>query len=162
MPLTDDEIRADTMRVMLAYQRLIAEKRWAEWIKLWAEDGVCEFPYAPRGRKNAYVGKAEILTYMSGTTGKVAVDGVDNMRVHPAQDPHVAIVELTIHGHVPATGTAYGQTYVLFFEVRDGKLQRYREYWNPLVSIDAQGGDREAWACGFGAPAEASAKEAVA
>jgi hypothetical protein len=53
MPLTDDEIRADTMRVMLAYQRLIAEKRWAEWIKLWAEDGVCEFPYAPRGRKNA-------------------------------------------------------------------------------------------------------------
>jgi ketosteroid isomerase-like protein len=145
---------------MMAYQSLITEKRWDEWAELWAENGVCEFPYAPRGRKNAYVGRAEILAYMSGTTGKVTIDGTDDLRVHPALDPHVAIVEVTIRGHVPATGAAYGQTYVSIFEVKDSKLQHYREYWNPLVSIDAQGGDREAWTRGFGAPTGASASEA--
>lgn len=156
MSVSDDEIRADTLRIMTAYQNLIAEKRWDQWSELWAENAVCEFPYAPLGRKNAYVGKAEILAYMSGTTAKVAVDGVDSMRVHPALDPHVVIVEVTIRGHVPITGVAYHQTYVSIFEVKNSKLQRYREYWNPLVSIDAQGGDREAWAHGFGAPSKAS------
>jgi len=29
---------------------------------------------------------------------------------------------------------------VCVFEVRDDKLVAYREYWNPLVSIEAHGG----------------------
>lgn len=67
------------------------------------------------------------------------------------QDPHIAVAELTIKGHAPVTGAPYNQTFVLFFEIKDGKLFRYREYWNPIVTIDALGG-RETWTHGFGLP----------
>ena len=40
----DDEVRNQTMSLMLAYQRLLTEHRMDEWIELWADDGICEFP----------------------------------------------------------------------------------------------------------------------
>lgn len=72
------------------------------------------------------------------------------MRLFPMLDPAVAVVEVTIRGHNPGTGAPYNQSYVLFFETAGGKLRRYREYWNPLISIDAMGGDRGAWVSHFG------------
>ncbi|HEY3889555.1 MAG TPA: nuclear transport factor 2 family protein [Caulobacteraceae bacterium] len=152
MPPADDDPRAATLQLVRAYQNLLGQKRWDEWIELWAEDGVLDFPFAPAGRQRTYRGKAEILAYMSATPGRVAVDAVDQVRLFPMQDPEIAVVELTIKGHVPTSGAPYDQAYVLFFETKGGKLWRYREYWNPLVSIDAMGG-REAWAAGFGSPA---------
>jgi len=156
---TDDERRAQTFAVASAYQTLLGQQRWDEWIELWAEDGELDFPFAPKGRQRTYRGKAEILAYMSATPGRVAVDGVDKIRFFPMQDPAIAVAELSVKGHIPATGAPYNQSYVLFFETRDGRLWRYREYWNPLISIDAMGGDRDEWAAGFGSPAPDGACE---
>jgi ketosteroid isomerase-like protein len=108
------------------------------------------FPFAPLGRKSVYRGRAEILAYMS-SVGRVAADALDTVRLFPMQDLHIAVAELTIKGHAPATGAPYNQTLVLCFETKVGKLWRYREYWNPLVTIDALGG-RETWTDGFGSP----------
>ena len=127
---------------------------WKEWIELWAEDGELEFPFAPGGRQRTYRGKAEILAYMSAASGRVAVDSLAHVRLHPMLDPKAAVVELAIEGHVPESGATYNQVYVLFFETRAGKLWRYREYWNPLISIDAMGG-RETWTERFGSPTAA-------
>lgn len=150
--MADDAVRDETLRLMGAYQTLIAQKKWDAWIDLWAEDGVLEFPYAPKGRKARYAGKAEIKAYMSGTAGKVAIDEIADLRVIPAQDPRIAVVEVSVKGRAPNTGARYDQSYVTIFETQDGKLKRYREYWNPLISIDAQGGDRIAWESSFGSP----------
>jgi len=152
MASPDDE-RAATLALVAAYQTLLGQKNWSDWIELWAEDGELDFPFAPVGRKRNYRGKAEILNYMSATPGRVVIDAVDTVKLHPMHDPSAAVVELTVRGHVPTTGAAYNQSYVLFFETRGGKLWRYREYWNPLISIDAMGG-REAWTQGFGSPAK--------
>lgn len=151
--VTQDEQRAQTLKVASAYQTLLGQQRWAEWIELWAEDGELDFPFAPKGRQRTYRGKAEILAYMSATPGRVAIDAIEAMRLFPMQDPAIVAAELTVKGHIPATGAPYNQSYVLFFEVKDGKLWRYREYWNPLVAIDAMGGDRTEWTAGFGLPA---------
>jgi hypothetical protein len=148
---TDEAIRGRTLQIVTAYQRLLGERRWDEWIELWAEDAELDFPFAPAGRQRTYRGKADIHNYMSATPGKVAVDSIDHVRLFPMQDPGIAVVELRINGHIPVSGVPYNQSYVAFFETRDGKLWRYREYWNPLVSIDAIG-DRESWVAGFGSP----------
>jgi len=148
---SEDLLRTRTLDLVRAYQTLVVSGPWDDWIELWAEDGELDFPYAPAGRQRVYRGKDEILTYMKGTGGSVAVDTLENLRVFPMQDPEIAMVEVSIKGHNPATGAPYNQSYVLIFELNDGKLQRYREYWNPLVSIDAAGG-RDAWASGFGFP----------
>jgi hypothetical protein len=65
--------------------------------------------------------------------------------------PRIVVMELAIKGHAPATGAPYNQTFVLFLGTEDCKIWRYRECWNPLVTIDALGG-RDTWTDGFGAP----------
>ena len=32
------------------------------------------------------------------------------------------------------------QRYVTFFQLKDGKIQHYREYWSPLITMEAMGG----------------------
>jgi len=138
------------------YQTLIAQQRFDEWIELWADDGVLEFPYAPAGRRRAYQGKADILAYMKHATGRVAADSVEQMRISPMLDPGMAVVELSFKGRALANDAPYNQSLVIFFEVQDGKLRRHREYWNPLATMDALGG-RDAWTAGFGFPEESEA-----
>ena len=150
--MTDDEIRAQTIQLATAYQILIGQGKWDEWIELWADDGVLEFPFAPPGRQSIYRGKDEILAYMKAASGKMKIDGITAMRVQPALDPHAVTVELTVTGAMLKTGKPYNQRFVFFFEVKDGKLAAYREYWNPLITIDANNGDREAWTAAFGKP----------
>src|ERR1700728_2494512 len=151
MSSNDDERRAATLKLMRDYQTLIGQRRFDEWIELWADDGVLEFPYAPAGRRRAYLGKADILAYMKHATGRIAADSVEQMRISLMLDPGMAVVELSIKGRALANDAPYNQSFVIFFEVQDGKLRRHREYWNPLTTIDAMGG-RDKWTEGFGFP----------
>jgi len=151
MSSNDDERRAATLKVMSDYQTLLGQRRYDEWVELWADDGVLEFPYAPAGRRRAYQGKADILAYMKRATGRVAMDSVEKMRIFPMLEPDIAVVELSFKGRVLENDAPYNQSLVIFFEVQDGKLQHYREYWNPLITIDAIG-DRDKWTEGFGFP----------
>ena len=153
MSVAEEAEREATLKIVEAFMPLIAEKRWDEWIELWDDEGILDFPYAPAGRRGTYAGKAEILAYISALPGKIKIDAFKYFRVFPMLDPKVAVLEFAIDAHVPASGETYNQIGVIFFETRAGKLWRYREYWNPLVSMDAFGG-RDAWVAGFGTPVD--------
>lgn len=136
--MTDDEsIRLETLTLMQQYQRLLTEARFGEWIELRADDGVCEFPFASPGRPRLLQGKEQILAYMTAYPSRIFIEGVDKLRVHPALDPNVVVVEMTIKGRAVETDKPYNQQDVIVAETRDGKLTHYREYWNPLVSAEA-------------------------
>jgi ketosteroid isomerase-like protein len=137
-------VREQTLQLAHSYQSLLSQQRFDEWIELWAEDGTCEFPFAHESRRRIYQGKREILAYMAATPGRIAIDALAEMRVHPMLDPEVATVEFAISGRVLTTGRPYNQRYVAFLEAKNGKIWRYREYWNPVVSMEAYGG-LDAW-----------------
>jgi len=133
--------RRTAVQVASDYQALLAAGRWAEWIELWADDAVCEFPYAAEGRPRRLEGRAEILEYMRAAGGRFTIDAVDHLVLHEGRDDTRLVVEMAIRGHVLASGAPYDQQYVSVFAVADGRLQHYREYWNPLVG-QAAFGDR--------------------
>ncbi len=147
--------RAVVQGLVQRYLYLFAQQNWDDWIDLWADDGVLEFPFAPAGRRSRYVGKSEILTYMQAVAtrmaGRIQSEGLDYFRLHPMLEPSTACLEMAVKGRVLETGAPYAQKYVSIVEARDGKVSLYREYWNPLVSMDANGG-REAWTAAFGSP----------
>ena len=57
-------IRQHTLSVVQSYLALLSQGRWDEWGELWSEDSVLEFPYAPEGDVNRYVGRNDIVAYM--------------------------------------------------------------------------------------------------
>jgi ketosteroid isomerase-like protein len=150
MSSSEDDVRAATLALVGAYQALLVEKRWDDWIELWAEDGELSFPFAPLGRQSTYRGRPEIVGYMR-EVGRVVVDSLDTFQLHAMQDPRAAVIEFAVRGHAPETGLPFNQTYVIFVQTKDDKIWRYREYWNPLVAIDALGA-RQTWTDGFGSP----------
>ena len=135
------------------YLYLYSQQSWGEWIDLWADDGVLEFPFAPPGRRSRYVGTAEILDYMKAVAvrmeGRIKSEGLDYFQVRPMQDSSVICLEMGVKGRILATDAPYLQKYISIVETKGGKISLYREYWNPLVSMDANGG-REAWTAAFG------------
>ncbi|MGD0188991.1 MAG: nuclear transport factor 2 family protein [Roseiarcus sp.] len=148
--MSDDEtFRKQTLSIVDAYQFLMAQQRWDEWIELWAEDGTLEFPFAPAGRPKTYVGRAAILNYMRAAGGDFTIESVVSRQVHPMLDPRIVCGEMSINGRLNSTGAPYDQQYVVFFEIENGQIKRYREYWNPLVALVAYGGV-EAWLASTG------------
>jgi hypothetical protein len=81
---------------------------------------------------------------MSSTTRSIVVDSVAELNISPMLDPNKMVIELAINGHLLSNGATYNQRYVTFFEFEFGKIKHYREYWNPVVSIEAYG-SYEAW-----------------
>ena len=138
------------LKLMNAYIFLLAQNKLDDWIKIWADDAVLEFPYSPKGRQSVYVGKPAILEYHKQTTGKIKITRIVSARIHQLADPNTAISELEIEGSIIGTNAQYDQKYVTFFQMKDGKLWRYREYWNPLITIAAFGGDIKAWTEAYG------------
>ncbi len=141
--------------IVQRYLYLFSQQSWDEWIDLWADDGVLEFPFAPTGRRSRYVGRSDILAYMKAVAermaGRIKSEGLDSFVMHPMLDPSTFCLEMGIKGRVLETDAPYLQKYISIIETKGGKLSLYREYWNPLVSIDANGG-REAWTAAFGSP----------
>ena len=138
-------------QILQNYMLLFSAQRWDEWIDLWADDGVLEFPFAPPGRRSRYVGKADILAYMKPLGGRMAVDALDYYNVYPMLNPQMTCFEMAFKGRNAETGAPYNQKYISIIETKDGKVSLYKEYWNPIVSMDANGG-RDAWTAAFGSP----------
>jgi ketosteroid isomerase-like protein len=53
-------------------------------------------------------------------------------------DPDVAIFEMTAAGRVKDTDEPYEMSYVVVLTVRDGRIARYRDYWNPLKALSVE------------------------
>ena len=133
-----EDVRRRTLETAQAYLLTLGDLE--RWIELWHDDGVLEFPFAPPGRPTTYRGKEAILNYMRAASSRIVTEGVDDLRVHAGDDPQVVVAEISARGRLAQSGARYDQRYVCVFEMRDGLVWHYREYWNPLVSMEAYGG----------------------
>lgn len=107
------------------------------WLAQCTDDVVVEFPFAPPGRPRRVKGKAAVGEYLAAYPGQIEFDEVTNLDVHQTVDPDTAVIEMTATGRVKATGAPYEMSYVVVLKTRDGRMALYRDYWNPLVVLEA-------------------------
>jgi ketosteroid isomerase-like protein len=149
--VTDDELRRQTLEVVTNFQTFITEKRMDDWIDLWHDDGILEFPFAPSGRQPTYRGKADVLAQMTASMDRVQIDAVRYFQIHPLLEPTQVMVEAATTARWLSDSGPYNQNYVLYLETLDGKIWRYREYSNSLTLLDAWGG-LDKWRTEWGQP----------
>lgn len=110
------------------------------WVDHWAEDGRIEFPFAPAGYVTKVEGKSAIADYMASFPDKFDFRRFDVLTAYSDASGQQAVVEFTCKGTALQTGLPYNQHYLalLTFDAA-GKILVYRDFWNPLVAMQAFG-----------------------
>lgn len=105
---------------------------------LFAKDVLFEFPYAFEGAPQRLEGRPALAAHIA-RVGSLLEFGVLKLgAVYPSDE--AVVLEFTCNGRGVQTGVAYDQTYISVVTVRDGRISRYRDFWNPLVVMSALGG----------------------
>ncbi len=107
------------------------------FVDMWAEDGSIEFPYSPQGFPQRLDSKAAIREYMRRFPEMLRIDRLSEPVFHQSQDARVLVAEFSCEGQAVATGKPYNQKYISVVEFRDGRIVKYRDYWNPLIMLRA-------------------------
>jgi ketosteroid isomerase-like protein len=123
--------------------KLLLDKDMTAFAGLWAETGAIEFPFAPPGYPRRVEGRAAIQEYMRGYPEILDVQEITEQVLHQSVDPDVVIAEFEAAGRVVGTGMPYRMRYIAVITVRDGEIQHYRDYWNPLAAAETLGGSAE-------------------
>ncbi|MGG0022619.1 nuclear transport factor 2 family protein [Bacillus inaquosorum] len=137
MLMNEFEKACDTLGKFMAY---MLEKDMKSWTELWDENAVFEFPYAPEGSPKRIEGKAAIYDYIKDYPDQIHLSSFTAPTVYRSADTNTIIAEFQCDGHVIETGLPYRQSYISVIETRDGRIVRYKDYWNPLVVKEAFGG----------------------
>ncbi|MET9454165.1 nuclear transport factor 2 family protein [Streptomyces canus] len=114
---------------------LLLDKDIAAWIDLWDDNGVFEFPFAPDGWPKRLEGKAAIADYMRGYPDHIDLHDFPYVEIHQTTAAQTIVVEMRAVGRLVETGSPYDMTYIAVVTVEDGRITRYRDYWNPLVVL---------------------------
>ncbi|EHJ00491.1 MULTISPECIES: nuclear transport factor 2 family protein [unclassified Clostridium] len=109
-------------------------------IELMAEDAVMEFPFAPPGRPQKVEGKNNIIKYCQAIMENVTITNFTDVEIHRMINPNCVVVEMTGHGIMRATGNAYERRYIEVCHTKNGRIQLFRDYWNPQESPSTKQG----------------------
>ncbi|OSP41009.1 isomerase [Streptomyces sp. 13-12-16] len=147
-PQNADAVRAAAQQVFRDHLDLLTAGRAEEWAELFTEDGVLEFPYAPKGYATRLVGREELLGHI-GNFSKAFRLRMTDVRIHETVDPTLVVAELRSEGVALETVRPYNQSYISVVETVDGRISRYVDYWNPLIAMEALGGSADAMVAAF-------------
>jgi ketosteroid isomerase-like protein len=110
------------------------------FVDMLADDAIMEFPYALPGSVERLDGKAAIEKYMEEVSGRLQIERFAPPVIHPTPDGFV--LETSCEGVATRTGKPYNQQYISVITLRDGHIAHYRDYWNPMVALEAMGAGR--------------------
>jgi ketosteroid isomerase-like protein len=110
------------------------------WSLLCADDIIAEFPFAPEGSPTRLQGREALYRYLHNHLSVIDVHSIPHLRIYATDDPNVAIAEWSSSGDVLTNGNAHEMSYATFVTCRDGLIVSYREYCNPIASMQAMSG----------------------
>ncbi|MEB8336142.1 nuclear transport factor 2 family protein [Streptomyces endophyticus] len=120
--------------------KLLLDKNIADWVGLWAEGGVMEFPFAPPGWPRRLDGREAVASYMRHYPDHIDLHEFPELRILQTTDPRTIVVEMRGVGRLVETDVPFDMTYIAVVTVEDGHITSYRDYWNPLA-VQQDGAD---------------------
>lgn len=126
----------DLLRAALGDHVLPAD----DFLGLFAEDIIVNFPFAPAGTPKRLDGMAALAAHATRLGVLLEFGELALGPIHVAGN--TVIFEASCAGRGVETGVPYDQNYICVVELRDKQIVRYQDYWNPLVLISALGGQQ--------------------
>lgn len=107
---------------------------------LFHEDGVVDIPYAPEGIPRTLPGRDAIDDFYQALPNMATAMNFANYKISALETEGEFVAEYTSDATMKDTGAPYRNTYVALVTVRDGKIARFAEYFDPIPLVEALGG----------------------
>lgn len=111
-----------------------------DFLAMCAEDIRFDFPNAPVGTVSELRGKDALANYLPKVGALITFESMGMPTVHPSKDGETFILEFSCKARGTYTGVRYDQDYISVVRVQKGRIVHYRDYWNPLILLEAVGG----------------------
>ena len=126
--------RQQTQQAVIDFLTSLEDKDMDKFASVWAEDAVQDMPFSPDGFPKRVEGKANLIKHYAAwpeTSGKA--NFTDELVFYPMQDGNMVFAEWRGEVEIIPTGRNYNQRYGGLFHVVDGKIELFREYYDPIV-----------------------------
>ncbi|MGK7950598.1 MAG: nuclear transport factor 2 family protein [Xenococcaceae cyanobacterium] len=126
--------RQQTKQAVIDFLESLENKDMEKFASVWAEDAVQDMPFSPNGFPKRVEGKANLIEHYAAwpeISGKA--NFTDELVFYPLQDPTMVFAEWRGEVEIIPTGRNYQQRYGGLFHVVDGKIELFREYYDPIV-----------------------------
>jgi uncharacterized protein len=110
------------------------------FLDLMTDDVTFEFPFPVPNGVEVIEGKEALAAYLPKVGELFTIESMTLDRTILSADRRNAVLEFTAKAYSNETGGRYDQTYVSVLDLTDGRISRYRDYWNPLIVLSATGG----------------------
>lgn len=138
MVANQEQIRTTAQQTFQNHLDYLSSGRVEDWVNLWDEKGVLEFPFPLPVYPEKVEGKPMIREYMRHFPETLKVE-FSKPIFHRTEDPELVIAEFTAKGEMLTTKRPYNQTYISLVYTKNGKITLYKDFWNPLVALQALG-----------------------
>ena len=133
----------------LAESNIALLRRYLEAINNWDFDAMMqllhpdisyELPYAPSAFPRVTRGLDEVITFLRSIPDFAVEENLYDIRIDTlGQDPNELVAEFRSDMKL-ASGRPYSNTYVARATVRDGRILRFAEHFDPIPLVEALGG----------------------
>ncbi|WP_299475818.1 nuclear transport factor 2 family protein [uncultured Roseibium sp.] len=110
------------------------------FLEMCHEDIVFQFPFAPEGTVRELHGRDAMAAYLPKVGELIDFESMSPAIAHRSTDGVTFVLEFSCKGKGAKTGGRYDQDYISVIRLQNGRIVRYRDYWNPLVLLNAVGG----------------------
>lgn len=124
--------RQVTIQTVQRFLKALEDHDMDTFNSLWADDAIQDMPYSPPGHPTRILGKANIVAlYAQWPENSANANFTEQLKLYPMQDPETLFVEYQGRVDIVPTGRRYQQSYGGLFHVVNGKIQLFREYFDP-------------------------------
>ena len=139
--MNDTDLRASNLAVVRRYIDAINAWDFDTKRALLAEDAVFEMPYAPEGFERRIVGRDNIIAFVETIPTIIDTENLHDVKLETYNaDPGEIVAEYRSDMVIKPHGAEYRNEYVSRFTVRDGRITRFAEYYDPIRLVVALGG----------------------
>jgi ketosteroid isomerase-like protein len=105
----------------------------AGYLDLFSDDIDYEFPFAPAGRPGQVIGRENLREYLEPIFARAVYEDLSNLTVYETDVDGTIVAEMTMVLRFFEGNRVVSGRYVIVVHSADGRIDSYRDYWNPLA-----------------------------
>ena len=122
-------------QIMQLFTGCFIRKEYDAMLDLFDQAVIFEFPFISKQHPKQIEGREALQQHLEMLETMLVITSFTKPIIHVSADSPVFFAQFEGSGTLLADGKPYEQQYISVVELKDGKIVRYQDYWNPLAMM---------------------------